>query len=229
MKNVINILGSALLATGMTVSVMAAPALARRQAPDVQKPSISGTSNISSVTCKLNQVSLGSYSATACEGSVTGNDTGSQGTLLDKLNEGLFKEQIGFDVTWTLAGKSDDKSNDFLTADNGKNTGNWSLKNALSTDTFVLSLKSGTSYSAYLFTGIDFSIADNLKGVFNTIGVALDGSGEAGKDLSHASLFVANKALVEAPTKRRVPEPSTIVGLGLAIGGIVITRRRKSN
>ncbi|MEC4818874.1 MAG: PEP-CTERM sorting domain-containing protein [Scytonema sp. PMC 1069.18] len=230
MKNVVNILGSALLATGLAVSVMAAPAHAENNGNGGNSGNGGNNNNagnnsnvVSSVTCAVNNVSLGGVNATACQGPFSGNDTGAQGTLLNDLNNGLFAANVGSDVTWSLAGKSDE-SNNFLTAANGSSAGSWSLKNALSTDTFVLSLKTSTAYSAYLFTGIDFA-ETGLNGLFNTIGVALDGSGNAGKGLSHASLYLANKP----NTPKKVPEPSALIGLGLAVGGMVVTRRRKSN
>jgi hypothetical protein len=176
-----------------------------------------------SVMCNVSNVSLGGTAATDCKGPFEGNDTGATGTLLDDLNQGLFASSVGSNVTWSLAGKSDE-SNPFLTADNGLSTGKWSLNKALSSGTFVISLKSSTAYSTYLFKNIDFS-KTGLQGIFNTIGVALDGSGNAGKALSHASLFVAN---VPSEPSTKVPEPSALMGLGLVLGGMVVARRRKS-
>ncbi|KAF3891340.1 PEP-CTERM sorting domain-containing protein [Tolypothrix bouteillei VB521301] len=157
-----------------------------------------------------------------------GNDTGAQGTLLNALNGGLFQNNLAsnYTYTWALADKSDG-SNGLLSADNGDPSGDWSLSKALPSDTFVLSLKTSTAYSAYLFTGVDFS-KTGLQGLFNTIGVALDGNDKNGKDLSHASLFVATKKNNEKPPVKKVPEPGTILGLGLTAAGMVV-RRRKSN
>ena len=107
---------------------------------------------------------------------------------------------------------------------NGLSTGKWSLNKALISGTFVISLKSSTAYSAYLFKDIDFS-KTGLEGIFNTIGVALDGSGNAGKALSHASLFVAN---VPSGPSTKVPEPSALMGLGLVLGGMVVARRKSA-
>ncbi|MBD2607262.1 PEP-CTERM sorting domain-containing protein [Scytonema hofmannii FACHB-248] len=173
--------------------------------------------------CNVSNVSFGGTAATDCKGPFEGNDTGDKATLLDDLNGGLFASSVGSNVTWSLAGKSDEP-NPFLSADNGLSTGNWSLKKALSSGTFVISLKSSTVYSTYLFKDIDFS-KTGLEGIFNTIGVALDGSGNAGKALSHASLFVAN---VPSGPSTKVPEPSALMGLGLVLGGMVVARRRKS-
>lgn len=226
------LLGSVLFATGVTVALMAAPAQAKKadtpDTPDTPAtPTTPTTPTTSGLICNVNNVSLGGIFATACKGPFSGNDTGAQGTLLNDLNNGLFKNSLSSDYTynWTLAGKSDE-SNNFLTAANGSSSGTWSLKQPLVSDTFVLSLKASTSYSTYLFTGINYT---NLQGFFNTIGVALAGNGNQGKALSHASLFVATKKHNEKPPVTKVPEPGTLLGLGLTVGGMVVARRRKSN
>jgi hypothetical protein len=206
-NNISAVLGSALLTTGFVSMLAIAPATA-------------------SVTCSVTDVSLGAFDATDCRGSFEGNDTGAGSTLLDSLNAGLFSS-VPSDVTWSLAGKSDDSNPLVLRADEKLllegGLGAWNLTSALSTDTFVLSLKAGTSYSAYLFQGIDF-LQSGLDGLFTTMGVALDGSGLAGRDLSHASLFVASRNTGTTP----VPEPATLLGLAVVGGGISLSRRRKS-
>jgi len=194
------------------------------------KPGGGGSTSSPNATCNITNVYIGNTSATACKGPLSGNDTGSGNPLLTQLQNGLF--DVGSNVTWDLAGKSDsNESNNFgFKAQNDFNTGAWSLDKALGIgpSTFVISLKTSTSYSAYLFKDIDFS-KTGLKGIFNTIGVALDGSGSKGKALSHASLFKATYAKLPEPPKARVPEPSASIGLGLVMGGMLISRRRKSN
>ncbi|MBD2342998.1 PEP-CTERM sorting domain-containing protein [Anabaena subtropica] len=186
------------------------------------------TSTTSSVSCSVTDVSIGSTQASACKGPFSGNDTGAQSTLLNDLNQGLFN--IGANATWDLVGKSDSSDNFGFEAQNGRSSGTWSLGTALGNGptTFVISLKTSTSYSTYLFQDIDFS-QTGLTGFFNTIGVALNGSGSQGKDLSHASIFKATYAKLPEPPKVKVPEPTASIGLGIVMGSMLISRRRKSN
>ena len=232
MKNTFSaLLISASLAIG--VAGVAAPAqaappkeAAAKEAAAKEEKSVAKEENAkvaASVMCNVSNISLGGTAATDCKGPFEGNDTGAQSTLLDDLNKGLFATNLGSNVEWTLYGKSDE-SNLFIQPDNGSNVGKWSLEQPLSSGTFVISLKTSTAYSAYLFKDIDFS-KTGLEGIFNTIGVALEGNGNAGKALSHASLFVPN-VLSQPSTK--VPEPSALMGLGLVLGGMVVARRRKS-
>ncbi|WP_082803810.1 PEP-CTERM sorting domain-containing protein [Anabaena sp. 4-3] len=185
------------------------------------------TTTASSATCSLTDVFLGNVSASACQGPFSGNDTGSSSTLLDDLNSGLFN--LGVDATWELVGKTDSPDNFGFEA-TGKNSGSWSLNQALGEglSTFVISLKTSSAYSTYLFKDVDFA-KTGLTGSFNTIGVALDGSGKQGKDLSHASIFRATYVNLPEPAKAKVPEPTATIGLGLVMGGMLINRRRKSH
>lgn len=189
-------------------------------------PSALATNN-KGTSCSVTDVSIGSTKASACKGPFSGNDTGAKSTLLDDLNQGLFN--IGANATWELVGKSDSSDSFGFEARNGKNSGWWKLGKELGDgpSTFVISLKSSTSYSTYLFQDIDFS-ETGLSGFFNTIGVATNKNG-TGKDLSHASIFKATYAKLPEPPKVKVPEPTTTLGLGMVIGGMLISRRRQSN
>ncbi|MBD2725293.1 PEP-CTERM sorting domain-containing protein [Nostoc sp. FACHB-892] len=203
---------SVLLFTGITCASIAAPVYAT-----------SNANQTSSAICQLSDISLGGVLATACEGPIAGNDTGDKGSLLPDLNNGLFSSFVGTNVKWSLAGKSDE--NPFaITADNKLSSGTWRLGEALASNTFVVSLKAGDAYTAYLFKDYDFS--KGLTGVFNTIGVALEGNGKAGKELSHASLFVPKTGTNPPPTS--VPEPASLLGLGLVASGMVMVRRRRA-
>ncbi|MCC5656916.1 PEP-CTERM sorting domain-containing protein [Nostoc sp. XA010] len=199
---------SVLLFTGIACTSIAAPVYAAPSSP----------------ICSLSDISLGGVLATACDGPNTGNDTGEQGSLLPDLKNGLFSSFVGTGVQWTLAGKSDDSNPFAITAANNSSSGTWGLGAALPSSTFVVSLKASNAYTAYLFKDYDFS--KGLTGVFNTIGVALDGSGKAGKELSHASLFIPHIGTNPPPTS--VPEPASLLGLGLVASGMVMVRRRRA-
>jgi hypothetical protein len=190
-------------------------------------PAPTPTTPVSPLVCSLNNISIGGTAATNCKGPFDGNDTGAGNPLLTELNNGLFN--VGAGVTWTQAGKSDGGANPYgFTADNGSSSGDWGLGKSFVSDeltglsTFVISLKTSTKYSAYLFQDIDLS-KTGLAGVFNTLGVALDKNSN-GKDLSHASLFIAKK-----PSQKKVPEPSIIFALSAFAAGSLAMKKKSSN
>lgn len=203
--NFSTVLGSALVTTGFVSMIAVAPAAAGPTAG----------------TCDIQDVLLGTIPATACEGAFQGNDTGASSTLLSDLNGGMFSSFVGADTTWSLGAKSDDAGS-WLSADQDENSGRWSLLDTISSGTFVLSLKAGNYYSAYLFQGIDFATT-GLQGVFDTVGVAFNSNNLEGLDLSHASIFVASGG-----DTTPVPEPATLLGLAVVGGGLSLSRRRKS-
>lgn len=208
------IIGSTLLATGVAFSLVAAPTQAATLGKDL---------------CSTSNISLGGVNSTACKGSFEGNDTGSGNPLLTELNAGLFTTEFNSNqtVSWSSGGKSEAGQTGLFgfNADYDSAKGDWGFTTTPPTfNTFVVSLKSSTTYSAYLFKDYDWS--KGLTGVFDTVGVSANkGKGRA---LSHASLFVANVTTVTPPPVE-VPEPATLVGLGLAFGGMLASRRRQSH
>ncbi|MCT7963521.1 PEP-CTERM sorting domain-containing protein [Laspinema sp. D1] len=212
--NFSTVLGSALVTTGFVSMIAVAPAAA------------ASTAGI----CSITDVLLGNIPATACEGAFEGNDTGSKSTLLSDLNDNIaFKDLVAPGTTWSLGAKSDDAGS-WLSADQDENSGDWSLLNAISSGTFVLSLKTAGYYSTYLFKDIDFT-STGLQGIFDTIGVSFNLDKKTGdrtaQDLSHASIFVASGGTTVPPVTP-VPEPATLLGLAVVGGGLSLSRRRKS-
>ncbi|HLP90617.1 MAG TPA: PEP-CTERM sorting domain-containing protein [Nostocaceae cyanobacterium] len=205
MKNKLaQLLGSTFLATGIASAVMTAPVNAATLG-----------------VCSTTDVSLGGVNAVDCFGA-SGNDTGADDPLETWLDGGLFSEYVGTGADWSLLGKSDSNS-DIIQAPDETSIGNWTLGQPLPSSTFVISLKASDFYSAYLFQNVDFA-QTGLTGLFNTIGVAVNKNGKA-MDLSHASVFVMDKPGSTNPTP--VPEPTTLIGLGLVASGILVSRRFK--
>jgi len=208
--------GSAIALTGLMLTP--SEALAKKS---------SGT--LSQAACSVSQVSgttaSGTVFATACNGPNAGNDTGAQGTAEGLLDGGLFQSFVG-SGNWSLGGKSDGGSNNFgFTATQNKSTGGWGFSTPF-TGTFALSLKAGNNYSLYLFD----NVTSFTQGTFDTIGVALNGSKTAGRDLSHASLFVFNPTQPNPGNNagQPVPEPLTVLGTMMAAGmGYGIKRKQK--
>lgn len=168
----------------------------------------------------------GSAAYESCIGSFdiksTGNDVlgNGNGPLLTALNSGIF----GGITKWSFGGKTGETTGDldFQVAGVGNQaTGGWTFQNlptGFNAD-LVISLKTATDWSAYYIkkgTISDFSTA-TLN--WNTIGVDLNGKGNAGKDLSHAAVFYANPS---TPNKK-VPEPTT--GLAMGLLGLGFWRR----
>jgi hypothetical protein len=179
------------------------------------------SASAASISCSSGSVTADGFgSATACAGSFSGNDTGAGNPMLTSLNGGLFSDIVG-NLSWSLLGKSDDGNASF-TASNDQTSGTWSVLSAI-TGPFVISFKAGNSYSAYLFD----SNTAITSGTFNTLGVSVNGRGNA-QDLSHASIFVADRMVEETPSQD-VPEPGMLAALGMvAIGGLGALKKKKA-
>jgi hypothetical protein len=204
---------SVLLVTGIASASMAAPAYAKGNGQNTSD---------TSVVCNITDIKFGSLTATACEGAFSGNDTGAGKPLETLLDGGLFSDFVGTGVDWSLLGKSDDTNPEFITAANTAN-GTLTIANDFSWlgKTFVISLKASNSYSAYLFQNFQSA---NLQAIYNTIGVSQNGQGNA-QGLSHASVFLAN--LPQTPPPTSVPEPASLVGLGLIVTGMLKIRHQR--
>ncbi|MGL5195240.1 MAG: PEP-CTERM sorting domain-containing protein [Chroococcales cyanobacterium] len=200
-------MGSALVTTGFVSMIAVAPAAAELTR--------------TSVDCDAGLVSLGGIDATACEGAFSGNDTNS--SLLDDLNSGsLFSSYYDPAATWSLAAKSDDAGSWLTAPETTGGTWGFTLPEVLNQSTFVLSLKAANSFSTYLFKDFDFGGVTTWEGLFSTLGVSVNGGGNA-QDLSHASLYFASGGSDPAA----VPEPAALLGLAVVGGGLSLSRRRK--
>lgn len=218
---------SALLAAGIVSASIAAPAYAKGSNDNGKNTSSNNGGNNSTtntpIACSTTDIKFGgTLAATDCKGPYSGNDTGAGDPLETLLDDGLFSSFVDPDVDWSLLGKSDDTTPKFITASNTAN-GKLTLSNDYSWlgKTFVISLKSSNSYSAYLFQNFQ---GTTLEAMYNTIGVSQNNKGEA-QGLSHASVFIANSPQTPPP---RLPEPASLLGLGLIATGILTVRRQRS-
>ncbi|HEY9801620.1 MAG TPA: PEP-CTERM sorting domain-containing protein [Leptolyngbyaceae cyanobacterium] len=231
---------SALLTAGILSASIAAPAYAKAGNGGGNNSGSSNTSNgggnnsgssntsngggnstnNTPIACSNSNITFGTLAATDCEDPFSGNDTGAGNPLETRLDNGLFSSFVGSNVDWKLLGKSDDANPKFITATNTAN-GTLTLSNDFSWlgKTFVISLKASNSYSAYLFQNFQ---GTTLQAMYDTIGVSQNNKGEA-QGLSHASIFIANSQ----QTPPRLPEPASLLGLGLIATGILTVRRQR--
>jgi hypothetical protein len=177
-----------------------------------------------------------------CEGAFAGNDSNSQSTV-EGLNLWGNATSIGWnnrdlykiDVESEYANGTKSVTSSLLNYTLDIAGGPGGNKGTVTFDKdvnrrFAMVVKTQNSWSSYFFDGI---MKDTVLD-WNTMGVALDGSGTAGKDISHLSFYVSEieVALREEenkPPKVYVPEPSAVLGLAFLGGGMFLSRRRKSS
>lgn len=188
-------------------SIVSLPALEASAAPK---------SSVSTASCNDGGIKVGLVGFTSCISGV-GNDvqSGKQGEILfDQLATGVFD---GI-KDWSLLSKvnAGETSSNFnwSTSTSDGNKGTWSVKTPID-GPFVLSLKSGTAWSAYYFA----SASAITQGTWDTLGVVT--GKKPGQALSHASIFIN-----PATRPQEVPEPATFVGMGLvSIAGLKMRRK----
>lgn len=174
--------------------------------------------NAASMTCSVSDVTATGYgNADSCAGYFDGNDDGAQGTLDGMLDNNLF----GNFGDWSQVGKSD-QGGSGVTANNNQTSGVWSVLEAL-TGPFVVSVKAGNSYSAYFFENTDS--LDIFGGTFSTAGVKPVGRGNT-PGLSHLSVWTPEGGN-QGGDPTDVPEPASILGLGILAGAATTLKRKK--
>jgi hypothetical protein len=254
------IIGSTILATGVAVSLVAAPAQAGKPvAPDpapAPAPSftISDTTNFGFSNIFLNPTTQVSDNTNG-DGIVSQfnfrvSKTSTNKVLFQIENTGAssnaFISQIKFsDANNLLKFNAFAPDYNFVNKDLGNNNSvsfasdnkNLAQSNNLKiwTDSFGFAATSPGANKAgidqkekfgLLFDGNFDSVISNLKSNQLRIGMHVQGITTTG---GGSDTFVSYVAPVKPPAPVEVPEPTTLVGLGLAFGGMLASRRRQSN
>jgi hypothetical protein len=204
-------IATALLATGVAVGGMIAPASA------TGKPNAGGGQT--GTTCNVLDVT----GAIDCYGSVAGNDKKNDVISLFETKTDITND-IGGSFEWDLYDKSDDSTDDWFSVANGSNAGTITILKDIDF-TFAINLKAADFWSAYFFDGA--KAGDTID--YKTDGVAKNDNGSAA-GLSHASLFISDNAVSsnpDTPDPQEVPEPTLIGGLLMLGAGLATSRRRR--
>ncbi|MGK7922737.1 MAG: PEP-CTERM sorting domain-containing protein [Trichodesmium sp.] len=210
MRNV-GLIGSSVLATGLAVtSSLIAP-----------------TAQAASLACNTLDASLaGKVTGTSgCEYGSTNNDF---------LNPLQVNEDNMFGGGWSFYGK-DDEDFDFtpIGSGNGYTSGTWDISSALTAlnknlnDTdFMLVFKSGGGNVAPTENYIGYTLSatsGNWESQF------LNANNGKLKAMSHMSLYYRDGGNGGGNDPAPVPEPSTMLALGLIGGGMFLSRGRQSH
>ncbi len=157
------------------------------------------------VSCATSNVS----GSVDCQGAFSGNDSNQDLGGLFGIDQWMEFEKVdnssGTSGALTVTAAGDEKS------------GTWSLSTIPSSPQYMIVLKGGPSFSAYLMDD------DTLSGTWNTLGIQTGGRNpKAGPGLSHFTVYKAVGGIVTPPpddsNPTPVPEPLTILGAGAAIG-----------
>lgn len=180
---------------------------------------------LTGLSCNVTDVTAEGLNATDCAGAYATDGVFSPNDVLGDGNPLLGELNTMFDVDydWLFIDKDDAAGagdNGMSWTENPEGQGTWSFLDGIGEDqVFAISLKTANSFSVYYFDlGVEVD-----SGLWSTIGTALNGSGRAGRGLSHMSLFIADKG-DEPDTK--VPEPGMVLGLGLFAAGSLRKLRR---
>jgi hypothetical protein len=164
-------------------------------------------------------------STNACAISQVTTSTACIGTIVSPVNDQpdtLLATDSFFGINnWTRVQKSDGANNPlFNLVVTGVKTGTWSVSSFNGWSNAVIVVKGGPTWSAYL---LDVAF---LMGTWNTNGV-LTGSGKAGPDLSHISLYVGGVKSGGGIPDVPLPAALPLLLAGLGSGGVMSAVKRR--
>ena len=87
----------------------------------------------------------------------------------------------------------------------------------------AVSFKSAKKFSIYEW---DAGELESNSIIWDTLGTATNPRNGQGKALSHASIYVRYDSMINPPPAK-VPEPTSVLALGLIGGGVLLSRRRQ--
>lgn len=218
-----SLIGSSVLATGLAVtsSFIAPTAQAFTPTEDPACDVAAAVFNPGYDNCK------GAYELAGGENDVTNG--GSDNIATQLLND----DNIFGAEDWTFLAKDDGGGTDFFTVnDIGSTSGN------IEFDTAAIEAEYGTTFTENYDIAVSFKAAKSFSiyqwdaGLgtdtieWTTDGTATNKNGVT-QALSHASVYFRYKAIVDPP-RARVPEPTSILALGLIGGGMFLSRRRQN-
>ena len=221
-KKASTLIGSSVLATGFAVtsSLIAPEAQAFDLTLDPACDAAAAVFNPEYDNCQ------GAYLLDGGENDVT------DGEADNIVNQLLNVEDIFGNPDWTFFAKDDGAGTSFFTV-NGIN----STTGDIVFDTAAIEAAYGPTFTEDYDIAVSFKAAKNFSIyqwdaalgtdtiTWSTEGTATNGGGSA-QALSHASVYFRYKDVV-TPPPARVPEPTSILALGLIGGGMFLSRRKK--
>jgi hypothetical protein len=161
--------------------------------------------------CAITDVKVNGSASDVCAGSIEGN-----------ASAGVMNAAFGADnsVVWNLAFKSpDDPELDAPEA----TSGNWKYTGPTISSPFIIALKAGNEYSAYLFK----TLGDLVNGDEGTFLISFLNKGGQTPDLSHMSIYTTDSDIPDTSIfGNPVPLPAALWLFGPALLGFMGLRKK---